>query len=410
MRRGLALAVLVLACDDDPEKIQVAPNVEPIAKIDAPNQAGRGDLIPFDGTMSKDNDGIISGYRWEFGDGTATSSLARAFHTYADVGSYTVKLTVTDNRGATDTATHALSILALAQNQPPVARISAPPRADLGVPVVLDASMSYDPDGQLRSWEWSIGGQLAARGQQVSHTFTTAGSHAVVLTVLDDRGAQATASHSIDVGMPLMNRPPVANAGPDRTVAAGTPVMLDGSMSFDSDGTIQSYEWALGDGARAMGVRANHTYNTQAMYRVRLTVTDDKGLMSTDTATITVGQDSYDGNYSMEANPNMQTCLISPATFVATTIRFTTMGTVIGSSTPNPENPGGAPVTMMGTLTGATFSLNGNWQDSQGATHRFSLNGNFRAGGYTGVMTEALSLGAVMLCTLNWNLSGTKLN
>lgn len=58
----------------------------------------------FDASASSDSDGVISIYRWDFGDGDATESTsALSNHTYAAAGTYTVNLTVTDNEGATDT-------------------------------------------------------------------------------------------------------------------------------------------------------------------------------------------------------------------------------------------------------------------------------------------------------------------
>ena len=63
----------------------------------------------FDGTDSTDNDGTISSYAWDFGDGgTATGSTAS--HTYAGAGTYTVTLTVTDDAGATDTASQSVTV------------------------------------------------------------------------------------------------------------------------------------------------------------------------------------------------------------------------------------------------------------------------------------------------------------
>ena len=54
----------------------------------------------FDGTPSSDADGTIAAYTWAFGDGS-TGSGVKPTHTYANGGTYSVTLTVTDNRGAT---------------------------------------------------------------------------------------------------------------------------------------------------------------------------------------------------------------------------------------------------------------------------------------------------------------------
>lgn len=60
--------------------------------------------VNFVGANSSDPDGIVASYLWDFGDGT-TSILANVSKVYQTVGNYTVKLTVTDNSGASATAT-----------------------------------------------------------------------------------------------------------------------------------------------------------------------------------------------------------------------------------------------------------------------------------------------------------------
>lgn len=62
-----------------------------------------------DGSGSSDTDGSIVSYVWNFGDGFTATGLT-ASHTYAAAGTYTVSLTVTDDDGATDTATGMISV------------------------------------------------------------------------------------------------------------------------------------------------------------------------------------------------------------------------------------------------------------------------------------------------------------
>jgi hypothetical protein len=86
---------------------------------------------------------------------------------------------------------------------------------------------------------------------------------------------------------------PVAEAGPGQTVYVDDTVTLDGSGSFDPDGTIVLYEWdAEGDGiyewkSSTTGI-TTHVYDTVGTYQATLRVTDNDGLQDTDFAVITV--------------------------------------------------------------------------------------------------------------------------
>jgi PKD repeat protein len=84
-------------------------NQPPTAVASATPNTGYAPLsVSFDSAGSSDPDGSIASYAWAFGDG-GTATGPTASHIYQNVGSYTAVLTVTDNQGATGTASVAIS-------------------------------------------------------------------------------------------------------------------------------------------------------------------------------------------------------------------------------------------------------------------------------------------------------------
>ncbi len=77
------------------------PNQPPVASfMYSTENPTLGEGINFDASSSNDPDGTIVNYEWNFGDGT-TAEGVKVTHSYAEAGSYTVTLTVTDNKGLT---------------------------------------------------------------------------------------------------------------------------------------------------------------------------------------------------------------------------------------------------------------------------------------------------------------------
>jgi PKD repeat protein len=83
-------------------------NQPPIAVINGPTSGLAGEVLSFDGSGSSD-DGHIVSYAWDLGDG-ATGSGVNVAHSYSAAGSYEVTLTVTDDGGLSDSATHTIQI------------------------------------------------------------------------------------------------------------------------------------------------------------------------------------------------------------------------------------------------------------------------------------------------------------
>jgi outer membrane protein OmpA-like peptidoglycan-associated protein len=109
---------LAQAICNDARMRQAAPpppppaNRPPRAQIAGPNETEVNVLLNLSGEGSSDPDKDPLTYKWDFGDGTTGSfTFPNATHRYAKVGNYTVRLTVDDGKGGTDTATKTIVVI-----------------------------------------------------------------------------------------------------------------------------------------------------------------------------------------------------------------------------------------------------------------------------------------------------------
>ncbi|MGQ9470759.1 MAG: PKD domain-containing protein [Candidatus Aminicenantales bacterium] len=173
-------------------------------------------------------------------------------------------------------------------NKPPVANFTySPQKGEAPLTVNFDASLSYDPDGQIVRYDWDFGDGSQATGKIVSHTFSTPGLFSVRLTVTDDKGKIGLIIKVVEVLKP--NQPPVASFNFSPTTGLyPLEVTFDGGPSFDPDGEVVGYNWDFGDGAGASGRVVRHTYSSWGVFTVRLTVYDDRNASASTTRTLEV--------------------------------------------------------------------------------------------------------------------------
>jgi len=240
------------------------------------------EMITFNAAESHDPDGTIVAYFWDFGDGSTATGISVS-HDYSNNGFYLVKLTVTDNEGATASA-HATKIV---MNRPPVASFTETAKiVNTGETISFDASESSDPDGTIVSYSWDFGDGAEGTGVSVQHAYSQDGEYTVTLTVTDDDGATDTTSATKTVLKIVLNQGPIASFTESaETVSSGESIHFDASDSYDPDGYIVSYSWDFGDGNTATGVTSDHAYSEDGNYTVTLTVTDDDGASASLVAT-----------------------------------------------------------------------------------------------------------------------------
>jgi parallel beta-helix repeat protein len=176
--------------------------------------------------------------------------------------------------------------------RPPVASFSVLSVDSLNRTVVVDASASSDPNGDIVQYAWAWGDGTSGAGPIEQHTYAADGDYTIVLVVVDATGLNSTASRTVSVVRPPLS--PIASFTVSRSRLR---VDVDASASSDPNGDIVSYAWDWGDGAASgpsADPRANRTYAAEGSYRITLTVTDSGGLRGTATRDVSVALTTLD--------------------------------------------------------------------------------------------------------------------
>ncbi len=183
-------------------------------------------------------------------------------------------------------------------NTPPVAHAGIDQRAPVGAAVTLDGSASTDVDGHPLTYRWTLptrpDGSAAALANPatVKPTLTLDKAEIYTAQLIVNDGTVDSAPASVTIS--TENTKPVANAGPDQSVAVGATALLSGADSRDADGDPLTYQWALttqpvGSAATLANpttVHPSFTADKAGDYVAQLIVNDGKTVSDPDTVRI----------------------------------------------------------------------------------------------------------------------------
>jgi len=284
-------------------EIALARNYPPVADAGADQSAYVSDTAALDGTASSDINGDPLNFHWQWLNLPASSvaSLIGAdtptpTFTIDIPGTYEAELIVSDGEFDSNPDTVLISTL----NSPPVADAGDDQTLYVGDSAQLDGFDSYDADGDILTFAWSLPvrpldslAELAGADTATPSFDVDKPGHYRAELVVND-GEYDSDPDSIVVT--TRNSQPVANAGPDTTAHVGDTVTLDGSDSFDADGDPLSYGWSIlgrpGDSQSQLedpsAVQPRFLADVVGDYITQLIVDDGELLSEPDTVRVTV--------------------------------------------------------------------------------------------------------------------------
>ena len=172
-------------------------------------------------------------------------------------------------------------------NSLPSAMAGGPYSGPTGSPIQFNGSSSYDLEGPVDSYQWNFGDNTFGSGPAPAHTYNTAGTYTVTLTVTDNAGLTTTGMTTATI-YPATNKVPVANIAGPYSAITGKSTQFSASGSFDPDGSITQYRWDFAGLGTGTGATPSFTFTRTGTHLVSLTVTDNVGAKNLTSINVTV--------------------------------------------------------------------------------------------------------------------------
>jgi PKD repeat protein len=242
----------------------------------------------------------ITGWYWQFGDGS-TSSSQTPTHTYTSRGLYKVSLTVYPSGASPTTKTNFVRV---------------------------------GPSSFISGYSWSFGDGSGSVQQNPTHVYTSYGVYKSALTIFENSGVSVTRNSKVIVGRDFGNPTYYWNFGDSSTgsgasishqysdvgMYAPTLSAIWPSYNMNRHSKViagpsnPTYSWVYGDGGSGIGSSVSYIYSLSGIYLVELTMTDWKSDTSTTSGTVIAILDfqPYNTYQNSAIQPILSNCRLGP--------------------------------------------------------------------------------------------------
>jgi gliding motility-associated-like protein len=217
--------------------------------------------------------GSIANWLWDFGDGN-TSNLQNPTHSYAATGSFNVTLTTTSNNGCVNSITLNANVI-----NTPVANFNVANQCFYNAFNFQNTSTAGIPNHSWNFGDGTTSGQI-----NPTHTYSAAGEYTVTLIIATNSGCGDTITQTVTA-----YHQPNAQFSATSVCEGDASVFTDNSTVNAVFGdNVTGWSWNFGNGSTSTQQNPNHTFGSQNVYNVSLTVTTNNGCTDDITIPVTV--------------------------------------------------------------------------------------------------------------------------
>lgn len=276
-----------IGCVDSIRKIVDSIYAQPLAGFNAPAEVCFGTTVNFT-DQSTAPGSSITGWQWDFGDGTTPTTQQSPTHNYTASGTYTVSLTTTSAVGCISAATTKQVVV----NALPSADFTA--SAPTCITQIITFTHTSIPNSvTITKWTWNFGdGSQTSNQQSPTHTYSATGTYNVTLQVETDKGCISMVKSKPVVISPL---PVPGFIMPGNCVNDPITQFIDTTSISDRSQASFTYLWNFGDANATAGnpntstlKNATHKFTATGNYNVTMTVTSGNGCSSSISQVFTI--------------------------------------------------------------------------------------------------------------------------
>ena len=266
-------------CNDSLVKtVTVSSNPATTFAVNAQNQCLRGNSFIFSNTYFTQNGGLR--YNWNFGDNTPFSTLANPQHSYNQVGTYILKLYVSDTINCNDSVTVPIEIF----KHPKASFTINDSLQCLNINQFSFTNTSRTTNGNL-TYHWDFGDGVGnSSATNPAYQYPVYGNKKVTLVATNTNNCSDTTQQPVVIyPTPLI----------DFTIDTGKLCLTNNKFNFTNLSAVPldslvSYYWAFGDGQYANVKATWHSYTQSGLFNVKLLGTTNNGCKDSTQKPITV--------------------------------------------------------------------------------------------------------------------------